>query len=86
MSNKNETESKLPTKITRTSLPVQQSILNAICFFCDLEDVFSKQDFTGSPKHINKYLLHRVESFNRDDYVRQAATPETDRGLLQHQR
>ena len=56
LSNKNETENKLPTKITRTSLPVQRSILNAICFFCDLEDVFSKQDFTGSPKHINKFL------------------------------
>ena len=71
---KNKTENKLPMKMTRTSPPVQQSISNAVSFFCDWADVFSKQDLTGTPKHINKYLQHRVESFNRHDYVRQAAT------------
>ena len=45
---KNETKNELPTKMTRTSLPVQQSISNAICFFCDSEGVFSKQDFVLS--------------------------------------
>ena len=63
---KNETENELPTKMTRTILPVQQSISNAICFFCDSAGVFSKQDFAGSQKQITNQLLHRVESFNRD--------------------
>ena len=39
-------------------------------FFCDLAGVFSKQDFTGSPKQTKKHLLHCYELFNRDDYVR----------------
>ena len=63
---KNETENELPTKMTRTILPVQQFISNAICFFCDSAGVFSKQDFAGSQKQITNQLLHRVESFNRD--------------------
>ena len=45
-------------------------------------DVFSKQDFTGSPKHIKKHLLHRAESFNCCDYVRQAETQMGDTKLL----
>ena len=79
---KNDTENELPTKMTRTSLPVQQSISNAICLFCDLAGGFSKQDFAGSPKHINKHLLHRVELFNRDAYFRQVATQMGDTKLL----
>lgn len=39
---KNKTENKLPMKMTRTSPPVQQSISNAVSFFCDWADVFSK--------------------------------------------
>ena len=69
----NEKENELPTKMTRTS-PVQQSMSNAICFFCDSAGVFSKEDFAVSPKHIKKHLLCRVESLNRDYYVRQAET------------
>ena len=75
---KNETENELPTKMTRTILPVQQSISNAICFFCDSAGVFSKQDFAGSQKQIKNQLLHRVESFNRDGYVWKAATQMRD--------
>ena len=78
---KNETENELPTKMTRTILPVQQSISNAICFFCDSAGVFSKQDFAGSQKQIKNQLLHRVESFNRDGYVWQAATQMRDAKL-----
>ena len=51
-------------KMTRTTLPIQQSISNAIRFFCDSVGVFSKQDFAGSSKHIKKDLLHCVESFS----------------------
>ena len=69
------------TKMTRTSLPVQESISNAICFFRVLAGVFSKQDFTGSTKHIKKHLLHRAESFNRDYYVRKARTQMGDTKL-----
>ena len=78
---KNETENELPTKMTRTILPVQQSISNAICFFCDSAGVLSKQDFAGSQKQIKNHLLHRVESFNRDGYVWQAATQMRDAKL-----
>ena len=42
-----ETENRLPTKMTRTSLSVQQFISNAVCFFCDSAAVFSNQDFAG---------------------------------------
>ena len=56
---KNETENELPTKMTRAILPVQQSISNAICFFCDSAGVFSKQDFAGSQKQkrITYYIV-----------------------------
>ena len=39
-------------------------------FFFDLAGVFSKQDFTASPKQIKKHLLHCYGLFNRGDYVR----------------
>ena len=56
---KNETENELPTKMTRAILPVQQSISDAICFFCDSAGVFSKQDFAGSQKQkrITYYIV-----------------------------
>ena len=44
--------------------------------------VFSRQDFAGSPKHTKKHFIHRVESFNRDNSVRQAATQTGDTKLL----
>ena len=42
----------------------------------------SKHYFAGSPKHIKKHLPHRIESFNRDDCIRQAATHIGDTKLL----
>ena len=62
--------------------PVQQSISNALYFFCDLASVFSKQDFPGSPKHVKKHYICLVESLNHDNYVRQAATQIGDTKLL----
>ena len=44
--------------------------------------VFSKHDFAGLPKHIKKHLLHRVGSFNLDNYVRLAATQMGDTNPL----
>ena len=64
---KNETKNELPRKMKRGSLSVPQSISNAICFFCDSGGVFSKEEYAGSSKHIEKHLLHRVESFDRGD-------------------
>ena len=57
-----------PQKVLATRLSCS-TISNAIYSFCNSTGLFSKQDFAGSPKHIKKHF----ESFNRDDYVRQAA-------------
>ena len=72
---KKETENELPN-----DLPVQHSISNAICFFCDSAGVFSKQDFVVT-KIYKKHLLHRVELFNLDDDVRQSVTQMGDTKL-----
>ena len=42
--------------MTRTSLPIQQSLSNALCIFCDSAGVFSKQDLKDSKVGLEKWF------------------------------
>ena len=60
----NKTKNELPKKITRASLPVQESTWNAICFFCDSAGVFSKHDFVS----VQLRVLHYISIFANGGY------------------